>query len=98
IHVAGVKDRPPFCAKQNAGRAEHMTGAAKFETQLVVRPDRAALTVHGERLAQGTMLPPIRRPLCFAMSEKRINHAYLLAFPRHYVDRVVKKRVADRGR
>ena len=59
---------------------------------------RAALTVYGKRLAQRAMLPAVRRPLCFAMGEERVNHAYLFAFPRHYVDRVVKQRVADGGR
>ena len=98
IHIAGVKNGAPFRAEQNSSGTEHMAGVAIFKTQLILRPGRAAFAIHREGLAERTMLPPIRRPIRLAMGEERIDHAHLLAFARHHVDRVVEQRLADRRR
>ena len=97
IDVAGVKESASFGADQDSGGSQHMTGVAILESQFIVRPGRTALAIDRERLAERTMLPAIGRSIRLAMSEERINHTHLFALPRHHVDRIVQKRIANRG-
>ena len=98
VHIAGVKNRPPFCPQNHTRRAEDVTGLDEFNRDGIRLVRLGPFAFQCEWLTYWTPSPSTRRPIGFLVGEERVDrHSDFFTLSRHDADRVVQERAPDFG-